>query len=557
MLPGDKIGRYEIVRRLAAGGMAEIFLAKLRGEAGFEKEVVLKRILPQWSIDRDFVAMLIDEAKIAVQLNHPNIVQVYELAREGEVYYISMEYLNGVDARRLLQKAQAEKARVPVEASLFIICELLEALAYAHSRKDASGLPLEIIHRDISPQNILLSFEGAVKLADFGIAKAASRSQETVTGVLKGKFAYMSPEQANQEVLDHRSDLFSLTVVFYELLTGERLFYRGSDLDTLDRVRRCDVSFSPQALKIIPTALQEVLRKGLAKRPEDRFKDAAAFREVLIKIARRSGKEWSRLALSEYLTALFGDERKTIPENGPQPTSILPEGGSSSSSRGRTSLLLDQTRTAFKGENTATPEVLAQGIDPATHVEPPSLVRREFRKGPWWAAAGLLVLVILGVAAGSRWIHLNNINKSVIEKENTLKIKPSLEVKIRPDSRPTPPEIPPPVQPDQAITAAVPMSETLPAETAPVVDLKPSVKPVLEKGYISVQAIPWGTVTVDGGRGRETPVKRLSLSPGRHNVRVSYAPEGTAVSTSVRVEPGREIVCFAKLREGKKITCSK
>lgn len=508
MEAGERIGRYEIGRRLAAGGMAEIFLAKLKGEAGFEKEIVLKKILPQWSGDRDFIAMLVDEAKIAVRLNHPNIVQVYELGREGDIYYIALEYVHGIDLRRLLQGVQARKRGLPHEAALFIAAEVLEGLAYAHASKDASGKSLDLVHRDVSPQNILLSFDGTVKLADFGIAKAASRSQETVTGVLKGKFAYMSPEQANQEALDGRSDLFSLAVVLYEMLTGRRLFYRGSDLDTLDRVRRCDIAAAAEALKGLPEGIRDLLMKALAKRPEDRFADARAFRDSLLRCVRGLGKEFSKEGLSQYLASLFPEE-------------------------GRGAVPLEETVTAVR---------------PSVPIYQPV----KGRKVKMAAALTITLLVVLAI--GLKMMSQDDSEEvGYSERGIDLKIKEELEVgrlEEAVDLRPSPPEIPPPVLRHQALAAETsPAAETAPAEMAPVVKTTPV------NGYLSVQAIPWGTVTVDGGRGRETPVRRFPLAPGRHVVRVTYAPDGTSISSSVSVKSGREIVCIAKLRGGKTITC--
>ena len=233
----QRFGRYLLLDRVAVGGMAEIFLAKLEGLAGFEKLLAIKRILPHWSTNHDFITMLIDEAKIVVQLVHPNIVSVYELGKEEQSYYIAMEYVEGVDLRRLFEACQSPSPRLPLPLAVQIIVEVLRGLAYAHRREGSSGERLEIVHRDISPQNILLSYDGQVKITDFGIARAANRSTETATGTLKGKYAYMSPEQACQEPVDARSDLFSVGVLLYELFCGVRLFARATDLGTLEAVR--------------------------------------------------------------------------------------------------------------------------------------------------------------------------------------------------------------------------------------------------------------------------------------------------------------------------------
>jgi len=304
------LGRYLLTRRLAVGGMAEIYIAKLQGEEGFEKSVVIKRILPQWSTDSQFTAMLIDEAKIVVQLEHPNIVQVYELGRDKGTYFIAMEYVAGPDLRNLLKsiKGTSPVGRpFPIEVSLFIITELLAGLDYAHAKTDAAGKNLGIIHRDISPQNILLSLDGRVKITDFGIARAASRSVESVSGVLKGKFAYMSPEQAGGKELDQRSDLFACGIILYELLTGQRLFEGSDDIGTLEKVRRAKVDFPPNP--DLPLPLRKIVSKALAKDCDERYLNAASFLEDLLGFVRETGIPISPQSLRDFIkTVALADQ---------------------------------------------------------------------------------------------------------------------------------------------------------------------------------------------------------------------------------------------------------
>lgn len=303
-----RFGKYLLIDKIARGGMAEIFLAKLYGAEGFEKELVIKKILPEWSASREFLTMLIDEAKLVVLLTHANIVQIYELGREGDDHYIAMEYVDGVDLRRLWDKMGSRGKRIPTEMILYIMIEASEGLAYAHSKKNSQGENLRIIHRDVSPQNILVSFDGAVKLTDFGIAKAAMRSTETVSGVHKGKFSYMSPEQANLEELSQQSDIFSLGIVLFELLTGRRLFGGVSDVEAIDRIRRADVTFSAQDQKEIPLPLQEIVLKALTRTPKDRFRSSAAFREDLAAFARSSSQTVAREDFANFLEELFSEE---------------------------------------------------------------------------------------------------------------------------------------------------------------------------------------------------------------------------------------------------------
>ncbi|HSA60583.1 MAG TPA: serine/threonine-protein kinase [bacterium] len=516
----ETVGRYILIRRLATGGMAEIFLARLVGAAGFEKEVVLKRILPQWSRHRDFVAMLIDEAKIAVRLNHPNIVQVYELSRDGDLYTISMEYVRGWDLRRLMQAAAAKKTNLPEDVCLYIFTQILEGLAYAHK--------FNVIHRDISPQNILISEEGTVKIADFGIARAASKTHETATGVLKGKFAYMSPEQATPEEkgrIDGRSDLFSSAIVFYEALTGERLFYRGSDIETLDRVRHAEVTPSSRALERIPRPLLTILFKALERDPKERHATAAVFRDALAAYARTAGLKMERERLTEWLRTIFADE-KSIPLPDADPTRLLTQ---------ETELFLEETQTVGG-------ETLVEGSQTRLLLEDQSADERVMDRSPVRKGRPVAVLIVASIAlylAVGLWLRMTRKDPVAPPetRSETMQALPSPEktAMVLPETRPAGP---PPSASD--------------FERPPIVAL-----PVQAKGYLSVQAVPWGTVRVDGGRGRETPVRRLPLSPGRHSVRVAYEPDGSSVAASITVVSGKEIVCIAKFRGGKELRCGK
>ncbi len=541
MFQPERLGRYLLIRKLATGGMAEIFLAKLLGVAGFEKEIVIKKILPQWTSDREFIAMLIDEAKISVQLNHPHIVQVYELAREGDSYYISMEYLQGIDLRRLMQRASSLSKKIPIDVCLTIMTDLLEGLAYAHARKDRQGHPMEIVHRDISPQNVLVSFDGTAKITDFGIARAASRSHETMVGVLKGKFAYMSPEQANQGSLDARSDLFSAAVVLYELLTAERLFYHGSDLDTLDRVRRGQITFSSHAEKVIPPRLREILTKALAREKIDRLQDAFSFRDEILKFARRSKKELRREKVAHFLSILFADEIRNENE---ETTKILSQ---------VTPLLNDETKSVEIKE-----VFVSKEPDRVDTIVP---VKRDFAisRRPGAIFGGTLAVLLVLAISLILWLAGRGADKKIQIVASLPPAKPVDEKRL-----PVPPEVIPQVIGSQALPPALPETAPsnpphLPPPTLDISEKKPAPPKTpteLGQGFLSVQAIPWGYVTVDGGGKRwETPVRRLPLSAGQHSVKVLYAPEGTVVTSNVRLENDRELVCVANFRGGKEIRC--
>ncbi len=272
----DQFGQYEILERIASGGMAELYKAKRTGVEGFQKIVAIKKILPHLADDEAFVTMFADEAKLAAQLNHPNIIHIYDLGKiQAGGYFIAMEYVDGRDLKTIQQSGRALGIPLPVPLAVYVASKVASALDYAHRRRDAEGHELNIVHRDVSPQNILISYEGDIKLCDFGIAKAASKASKTQSGALKGKIQYMSPEQAWGKPIDRRSDLFSLGVVLHELLTGERLFGGDTDINVLEKVRSAEVAppsrFNPE----VPQNLDTVVLKALAKEPDDRYANAS------------------------------------------------------------------------------------------------------------------------------------------------------------------------------------------------------------------------------------------------------------------------------------------
>jgi TonB family protein len=272
----DRFGQYEILERIASGGMAELYKAKRTGVEGFQKIVAIKKILPHLADDEEFVTMFADEAKLAAQLNHPNIIHIYDLGKiQAGGYFIAMEHVDGRDLRAIQQAGREMGVPLPVPLAVYVASKVASALDYAHRRRDAEGRELNIVHRDVSPQNILISYEGDIKLCDFGIAKAASKASKTQSGALKGKIRYMSPEQAWGKPIDRRSDLFSLGVVLHELLTGERLFRGDTDINILEKVRSAEVPPPSRANPEVPHNLDAVVLKALAREPDDRYANAS------------------------------------------------------------------------------------------------------------------------------------------------------------------------------------------------------------------------------------------------------------------------------------------
>lgn len=309
-LPGEErlpkdFGKYRLIRRIATGGMAEIFLAH-RHDAP-ESPLVIKRILPHLAESSDFVSMFLDEARIAAQLNQPNIVQIYDVGQISGAYYIAMEYIHGEDVRRIYNQAYKLQRSLPLSHSIRVIAEAALGLDFAHRLPDLTGRPMGVVHRDVSPQNILVTYDGRVKVVDFGIAKAANKVNQTRAGVLKGKYSYMSPEQAMGDPIDHRTDIFALGIILYETTTGTRLFKRPTELATLQAVIKCDVLPPSQALEGYPLELERLVMKALAKRPADRYQSAAILSTDLYQFLHASGLYVEPDAIAEFMADLFAD----------------------------------------------------------------------------------------------------------------------------------------------------------------------------------------------------------------------------------------------------------
>ena len=303
---GSAANNYEILAKLATGGMAEIFLARGASATGVERYVVLKRILRSRAHDQAFVRMFLDEARLAAQLQHPNIAQVYDTGKLGESYFFTMEYVHGETVRALLQRSHALRTPIPIGSVLVVIAGAAAGLHHAHERIGLDGTPLGIVHRDVSPSNLIVSYEGSVKLVDFGVAKAAHRSQETRSGTVKGKISYLSPEQCRGAPIDRRSDLFSLGIVLWEMLTTERLFKRDSDFNAMAAIVSETVPPPSSRRPEIPPELDALSLRLLAKDPAERFQTADEVHEAIETVAVRLGTALSGAALARYLRELFG-----------------------------------------------------------------------------------------------------------------------------------------------------------------------------------------------------------------------------------------------------------
>jgi serine/threonine protein kinase len=302
-----QFGPYRLVRQIAVGGMAEIHLAKTTGIAGFEKYVAVKMIHPNFAADDQFIQMLVDEAKIAVQLTHGNIAQTFDLGRVGDTYYITMEYVDGADLYKILRRASEQEIEMPLDVCAFIGKEISSALDHAHRKRDHTGKSLGIVHRDVSPQNVLVSYSGEVKLVDFGIAKAAMKVRQTAVGVIKGKYYYMSPEQAWGDPIDHRSDIFSAGIVLYEMITGQMLYLEEDLHKLLEMARSADIAPPSKLRRGVPPQLERIVMHALEKVPGERYQSAGDLATDLERFLHAYSPVFTASKLSTLVRQVVGD----------------------------------------------------------------------------------------------------------------------------------------------------------------------------------------------------------------------------------------------------------
>ena len=310
-LTTQQLGRYQLLRRLAVGGMAEIYLARVQGISGFEKLIVLKRILPQHALDPQRLRMFLDEARLMATLTHPHVTQVYDVGTSGDVPFFCMEYVHGANLREIMHAAGRTAGQehlpreLPLQHAVTILAAAAAGLHFAHDQTGPKGEPLDIVHRDVSPSNVLVTYGGSVKVSDFGIAKWTSQRTQTQEGALKGKFAYMSPEQCRGVALDRRSDVFALGTLLYELTTGQPPFRAASDYEILNRIVNGELPAPTLPDGPYPADLERIVRRALALAPDDRYPTAQALQLDVEAFARAHGLVPSTVGLGEYMHTLF------------------------------------------------------------------------------------------------------------------------------------------------------------------------------------------------------------------------------------------------------------
>ena len=566
------LGKYWLVDRIATGGMAEVFKAKTYGHGGFEHLLVIKRILSHLGEDQDFVDMFIDEAKVSVALQHANIVRLYDFGRIGDEWFMAMEFLDGKDVRNLLRKLSRARRFLPIEAAIFIAAEACKGLDYAHKKTDLHGRPFGIVHRDMSPSNLLVSYEGDVKVADFGIAKAKFSSETTLGGMLKGKYEYMSPEHALGMRMDHRADLFSLGVVLHEMLTGRRLFKTGSDVTTLEKVKAAQVPIPSEVNPRVPKALDRIVLKALSREPGDRWNSAAemgqALQEYLFpQTADQLRNELARI-MQEVFTEEIGEERERLAQGSATAAKIREQTGESaatweaqqtSSSMGRSSLphvAQQWGPLALAGAALLLMPVLLVAVGglvwiarPVPQQAPPIVVH---------ATGGLDVVVLPAakvyvdgdlvgendilaldeLSPGTHSIRL--VRDGYTQVLDSFVVEAGKRTAYRKTLEPTPVAV--------VKTAPAPRRTPTPAPTSEPVVEAVAPAPVAATGTLTVSIVGggWAHVWVDGVQLDGTAPMSHVLAAGPHDVRVENVDLGIAHSERVVVEAGGKVTVRAK-----------
>ncbi len=531
----EKLGKYRLLRVLATGGMGEVFLARQEGPAGFSKTVVVKRILRHLASDQGFVDMFLMEARLAALIAHPNAVQIFELGKQDDNYFIAMEYVHGRSLRGIKQRLlERNEVFSPILAAR--VCgQALQALHYAHNLKDEHGRRLNIVHRDVSPDNVLVSFGGAVKLVDFGIAKAQIGSHQTRTGTLKGKYAYMAPEQLNGLQIDHRADLYSCGVLLYELLTGGRPYSAPTEPALINAILTSDPEEARLKNPALPAAMNDLIMKALAKDPAKRFASADEMAFALEKFIQDSGETLTHAQIGTFLKELFGRE---VANADPATQPPMSGGGTMALGPGATQAL---------GPTQKVP--LGTGVsadDPTQFVSSPGELTSTTapRRSRSTRLAGLLAA--LATAAAVAWVVLE------WPKEASPAAPPLEPVVVRAVPAPQPaPAAPAPVPPEPEPTAAL---DAVPAEAEPEPEPAPAVAAPTEPPPKRVKGNPSSARS-----DRTVPLRRQPTKPGKVALRVNPWAEvfykgkslGITPLPPVELPPGKQLIVLRNKELGR------
>ena len=510
--PGkNRVGRYDLLSELGSGGMATVYLARLQGEAGFERLVAVKQIHEHMVKEAKFRIMFLDEARIAARLQHPNVIQVTDFGVEKNVPYLVMEYVNGENFASVLRACWKRGKPFPIPVAVRIVANACEGLHHAHELKTSDGTHLELVHRDVSPHNVMISYEGVVKLTDFGIAKAVDRIGLSRSGSLKGKITYMSPEQVLAQPLDRRSDVFALGTILFEATLGRRLFRAESEFETLQRIISAQVPFPTSIEPGYPAALEKVIMRALAANPDDRYENAREMQKELEQFLAKTGKPVGTVEISEVMESLFSTQRQDREK--------------------MLAALLSRDQIG---------ELKSMRSDTSTSVTLPdpvvSLRPRKRGRLLWLVAVGCVLLVALGVSLG----FLLASNQHETQETGVVAAEAPAEP-AEVDRAASEPSL-------SGISDGAPTSPDSDSDAEP--DLEASPTPgdgqaesprerVAPPGRVNIIANPWCEVYLGSRRLGRTPIAGISLPSGNQVLTLYPRGERPAVRRRVRVRPGQ------------------
>ncbi|MDP3499057.1 MAG: protein kinase [Myxococcales bacterium] len=554
---GDEtIGKYRVLKHLATGGMGEVFLARQDGLRGFTKLVVVKRLLPQFARDPNFLEMFLNEARLAAQLHHPNIVQVFDLGEEGGLFFIAMEFVHGASLRTVKQVLTEAGKTLEPRLAASLCAQALNGLHHAHTLQDDAGQLLRLVHRDVSPDNLLVGFDGVVKVVDFGIAKATASVSTTTTGTVKGKFAYMAPEYLAGDPIDGRADVYSMGVVLYELLSGTRPFRGNSEPALIMSIMRDEPPPLHEKAPAVPAVLEAIVNRALAKDPAKRFQSAqqmatelerfvagqVAAGDVHTWLSALLGPDATRRPSSDGLVAVGPSrdvtmtvERKPVQKKPAAQTTLTPllddEVPRPAASGAPTGLAPAHVPAPPRAVETALAPALTQAAEPVSEWSPnPQGSRRPVL---WLALAATVVLVVAGVLwlRGPKEPTTVTTVVPLVEVRGEAAIVPPADASVRAE----PPALVEAVV-DAGSTTVVALATDTDAGAEPV-EPRP-VKPEAKTGRVNLVVLPWAEVRHNGALLGITPLDELQLPKGAQTLVLTNPELGVTKKVQVRVPAG-------------------
>jgi serine/threonine-protein kinase len=556
------LGRYELMGRLASGGMAEVYLAKAAGPMGFEKRLVVKRILPHLAEDASFIEMFFAEARLVAKLDHPNIVQIFDFGESGGEYYLAMEYIDGLNLRILSKRTRVAGERLPVSLCAKIVSFACEGLAYAHEFVEPeTGMPLRLVHRDISPDNILVSTNGAVKLADFGIAKAANQMHRTQTGVVKGKVAYMPPEQLRGKTLDARTDLFALGVVLYELLSGRKPFEAENETGMVLAILHEEPVPITEHRADVPGSVQRIIGRALAKEPNDRYASCRELQMDLERYLRTCDEPVGAIDIARWVARVSSPgvmEPRPTPAVAPAPLATT----AASPSRERAQARAEAAPTEVTPPTGSGPSQLGD----ATRTDPLQQTPRSSSLGRWPKVAALGTAALVLALAGHRLLGGTQPKQAPVPAAQQLPpvVKATGSEQAAQSGSGYQPTTQDPVPPPSSSDTEKPQQVSSPngaleAVTTPPLPVEPSntaptppPSPVaVVPASLRVESTLPGLVLVNRKPVGRTPADVKGLAPGQVTVEVFDSQQGFSKRQTVALKPGDTRVVRLEIGKGR------